>query len=427
MKIQSIKAQEILDSRGQPTVSATVYLSNGVSGSAAVPAGASTGSHEAHELRDNDPKRFGGRGVLRAVANVEKIAEQLAGREAADQATLDKIMLDLDGTPDKANLGANAILAVSLAAAAAEAKAEKKPLYVYLSQFSQQKNKLVLPIPLMNILNGGRHANWTTDFQEYLIVPFGFAEFGEALRAGAEIYQSLRQLLVDKKQTATVGDEGGFAPAVADNEEPLRLISQAIERAGYDLGREVALGLDAAASEFYKNGQYCLAKVGRDLNGEEMLSWYRTLSKKYPLISLEDPLAEDDWNNWSVLTAALPETQIIGDDLYATNPERLAEGLKRRASNSILVKVNQIGTLSETMAVINRAQAAGWSAVISHRSGETEDTFIADLAVAFGVGQIKIGAPARGERTVKYNRLLAIAEQLGAADFGHWPIKINYV
>jgi len=422
MKIRSIEAREILDSRGQPTVSATVSLADGTSGTAAVPAGASTGSHEARELRDNDDKRFGGRGVLQAVANVEKISQRLVGMDAAEQAVLDRAMIDLDGTPDKKKLGANAILAVSLAAACAEAKAEKKPLYAYLAKFNlERQERFTLPIPLLNVINGGRHANWSTDFQEYLILPIGAASFSQALRMGAEVYTQLRQILKQRGQPLTVGDEGGFAPAVETNEEPLELLVQAISKAGYQPGKDIALGLDVAASEFFQDKVYELKKEKEKFSAEELAAYYQKLAGDYPLVSLEDPFAEDDWQAFSRFSAA-NNLQVVGDDLYATNLERLRRGLEEKSSNAILIKPNQIGTLTETMAVINEAKQHGWATIISHRSGETEDSFIADLAVAAGAGQIKAGAPARGERLAKYNRLLKIEEQL--AESGHyarWP------
>lgn len=423
MKIRSIKATEILDSRGNPTITATVNLEDGTSGSASVPSGASTGSYEAHELRDGDEKRFGGKGVLKAVANVEKINEKLVGMEAAEQEAIDKVMIELDGTPNKSNLGANAILAVSMAVAVAEAKAEKKPLYAYLTKFNPKfSGKYVLPIPMMNIMNGGQHANWATDIQEYMILPIGSKSVKEAIRAGAEIYAALKTILKSKGYAVAVGDEGGFAPAVGSNAEPFELISQAIQAAGYNLGSDVALGIDAAASEFFKDGQYNLKKENKTLTGTELNNFYAELAEKYPIVSLEDPFAEDDWDSFAGLTERLSGKQIVGDDLYVTNLSRLEDGLKKKATNSILIKLNQIGTLTETIAAVNHAHEHGWTAVISHRSGETEDTFIADLAVAMGTGQIKTGAPARSERTAKYNRLIKIEEQAApATEYAKWP------
>lgn len=423
MKIRSIKATEILDSRGNPTITATVNLEDGTSGSASVPSGASTGSYEAHELRDGDEKRFGGKGVLKAVANVEKINEKLVGMEAAEQEAIDKAMIELDGTPNKSNLGANAILAVSMAVAVAEAKAEKKPLYAYLTKFNPKfSGKYVLPIPMMNIMNGGQHANWATDIQEYMILPIGSKSVKEAIRAGAEIYAALKTILKSKGYATAVGDEGGFAPAVGSNAEPFELISQAIQAAGYNLGSDVALGIDAAASEFFKDGQYNLKKENKTLTGTELNNFYAELAEKYPIVSLEDPFAEDDWDGFAGLTERLSGKQIVGDDLYVTNLSRLEDGLKKKATNSILIKLNQIGTLTETIAAVNHAHEHGWTAVISHRSGETEDTFIADLAVAMGTGQIKTGAPARSERTAKYNRLIKIEEQASpTTEYAKWP------
>ncbi len=423
MKIRSIRATEILDSRGNPTVAATVNLEDGSAGLAAVPSGASTGSHEALELRDQDPKRYGGLGVLKAVANVDKISERLIGLEAADQAAIDKTMIELDGTPNKANLGANAILAVSMAVACAQAKAENQPLYAYLSKFNPKfDGHFILPIPLMNIMNGGRHANWATDIQEYMILPIGFKTVKEAIRAGDEIYKSLKKVLKKQGYNLTVGDEGGFAPAVKSNEEPFVLISQAVAAAGYQLGSDIVLGIDAAASEFFSDGRYKLKKEQADWSGPELANWYAGLLDKYPIVSWEDPFAEDDWQNFADLTERFKGKQIVGDDLYVTNAERLRQGLAKRATNSILIKLNQIGTVSETIAVVNQAREHGWTAIISHRSGETEDTFIADLAVAMGMGQLKSGAPARSERTAKYNRLIKIEEQASpAASYAKWP------
>jgi enolase len=423
MKIRSIKASEILDSRANPTVSATVTLADGSAGTAAVPSGASTGSHEALELRDNDPKRYGGQGVLKAVANVDKIAEALIGLEAADQAVIDKTMIELDGTDNKANLGANAILAVSMAVAVAEAKAEKKHLFSYLAKFNpEHQGQFILPIPLLNIMNGGKHADWATDIQEYMILPIGAKSMAEAMRMGAEVYDCLKEVLKDKKYNLNVGDEGGFAPAASSNTEPLDLISEAVKRAGYNLGTDIALAIDAAASEFFSGGQYELKKEKQTLGGLELINFYKDLVAKYPIVSLEDPLAEDDWDNFATLTASLPDKQIVGDDLYVTNLSRLKMGIAKKASNSILIKLNQIGTLSETIAVILEAKRNGWTTIISHRSGETEDTFIADLAVAFGTGQIKSGAPARSERTAKYDRLMKIEELITTgSSYAKWP------
>jgi len=426
MKIRSIKATEILDSRANPTLSATVNLDDGSSGSASVPSGASTGSHEAHELRDGQADRFAGKGVLQAVANVEKIAEKLIGMEADDQTACDQAMIELDGTNNKSNLGANAILAVSMALAVAEAKSEKKPLYAYLAKFNPSSDgKFILPVPMMNIMNGGQHANWATDIQEYMILPIGFKSIKEAIRAGAEVYGCLKTILKDKGYATTVGDEGGFAPTVKSNEEPFELISQAVAKAGYDLGSQIVLGIDAAASEFFKDGSYHLKKEGTTLSGQELADFYAKLIAKYPIVSLEDPFAEDDWDSFSQFSANFKNKQIVGDDLYVTNLARLQIGLDKQASNSILIKLNQIGTLSETISAMNKARDNKWTAIVSHRSGETEDTFIADLAVAMGMGQIKTGAPARSERTAKYNRLIKIEEQATPATvYAKWPFKV---
>ncbi len=423
MKIRTIKASEILDSRANPTISATVVLEDGSSGTSAVPSGASTGSYEAHELRDGDSKRFAGNGVLKAVVNVDKIAEKLIGLEAGDQQIIDQTMLDLDGTENKSTLGANAILSVSLAVAVAEAKAEKKPLFAYLAKFNPDYNgKFVLPIPMMNIMNGGKHANWATDIQEYMIMPVGAKSMAQAVRMGAEVYGRLKEVLKDKQYNINVGDEGGFAPAVSSNAEPFALISEAIERAGYALGTEIVLAIDAAASEFFTDGQYNLKKENKTMSGLELVNFYKDLAKQYPIVSLEDPFHEDDWDSFATLTASLSGKQVVGDDLYVTNLSRLKMGIVKKASNSILIKLNQIGTLSETMATILEARQHGLTSVISHRSGETEDTFIADLAAAFGTGQIKTGAPARSERTVKYNRLMKIEELITTgSEYAKWP------
>ena len=425
MKIRSIKALEILDSRGNPTIETTVSLEDGARGVAAVPSGASTGSHEAVELRDHDD-RYHEQGVLKAIANVEKIGAKLLGVEAADQANIDQTMIDLDGTDNKSNLGANAILSVSLAVACAQAQSEKKPLFNYLTKFNPQHDgKYHLPIPMMNIMNGGKHANWASDIQEYLIIPVGAKDFAEALRCGAEVYAALKKVLQDAGYEVAVGDEGGFAPQVKTNDEPFSLISQAVTTAGYQMGKDVVLAIDAAASEFYEQGQYNLRKAGK-MTTEELSKFYQDLVNKYPIVSVEDIFAEDDWAGFTTWLAKNPQLQLVGDDLYATNLQRLQKGIAQQATNSILVKLNQIGTLSETIAVILAAREAGLTSVISHRSGETEDTFIADLSVAMGTGQIKTGAPARSERTAKYNRLLHIADQLESqAAYAVWPFGLS--
>jgi enolase len=409
--IKGIKAREILDSRGWPTLEAEVVLSDGGSGRAAVPSGASTGRHEAVELRDGDAARFNGKGVLRAVANVNKtIAPALAGLPADDQPAVDQRLIELDGTANKSKLGANAILAASLAVARAAAASKGQPLYRYLGGRSSYR----LPVPLLNILNGGRHAAGSTDFQEFMVVPAGAASFSQALRMGAEVYHSLKAVLRDRGLNTSVGDEGGFAPALSSNKEALELIMLAISGAGYEPGRDCFLALDPAASEFYRDGKYVLAREGLALTSEQMVEFYVNWEADYPIISIEDGLAEDDWDGWRLLTQRLGDrVQLVGDDLYVTNIDRLRRGIEIEASNSILIKPNQIGTLTETIAAVRMAKDTGWTAVVSHRSGETEDTTIADLAVGLDTGQIKTGAPARTERTAKYNRLLRIEEELG--------------
>ena len=409
--ISAIRAREILDSRGNPTVHAEVSLAGGATGAAAVPSGASTGAHEAVERRDGDPSRYGGRGVLGAVAAANgEIAEALRGADAADRAGIDRIMRELDGTPNKGRLGANAILAVSLAAACAAAAQAGEPLYRWLGG----EAAATLPVPLANILNGGAHADGGCDFQEFMIAPIGAPSFAEALRAAAEVYHALRGILAGRGLSTGLGDEGGFAPSLEDNEAAVALVLEAIEAAGYRPGADVALAMDPAASELHRDGGYRLASEGRTLDSAELTTLWRDWCGRYPLISLEDGLDEDDWEGWPRLTAALDGlAQTVGDDLLATNPERLRRAIEAQAANSILVKVNQIGTLSEALEAVRIAREAGWTAVISHRSGETEDTAIADIAVASNAGLIKTGAPARSERVAKYNRLLRIAEELG--------------
>jgi len=409
--IEDIVAREILDSRGNPTVEAEVVLSGGAMGMAAVPSGASTGVHEALELRDGDKARFSGKGVLKAVDNInENLAMELAGWDALDQVGIDEFMLGLDGTANKGKLGANAILAVSLAVAKAAANALGLPLYRYVGGVQAR----VLPVPMLNILNGGKHAENSTDLQEFMVMPVGAPSFAEALRWGSEIYQQLKKVLQSKKYNTNVGDEGGFAPSLGSNAEAIELILKAIEKAGFEPGREVYLALDPAASELYEDGVYVLKKEGRKLSGAEMVEFYADWVAKYPIISLEDGLAEDDWKSWQLLQQRIGErVQIVGDDLLVTNVERLALGIERKAANSILIKLNQIGTLTETIAAVEMAKRASWTAVISHRSGETEDTTIADLAVALNAGQIKTGAPCRSDRVAKYNQLLRIEEELG--------------
>jgi len=409
--IEDVAAREILDSRGNPTIQVEVLLIGGARGVAGVPSGASTGAHEAVELRDGDKKRYGGKGVLNAVANVhDAISDAIVGLDATDQTTLDEVMIALDGTPNKAKLGANAILGVSLAVAKAAANAQNQPLYRYLGGVSAR----TLPVPMMNILNGGKHADNSTDMQEYMILPVGAPSFREALRWCAEVYQALKKVLHDKKLNTNVGDEGGFAPSLGSNREALEVIVDAIGKAGYKPGVDIFLGMDPASSEFYENGKYVLAREGRTLNSKEMVDLYEQWINEYPIISLEDGLAEDDWEGWAHLRQRLgSRIQIMGDDLFVTNTERLRRGIIEQSANSILIKLNQIGTLTETLAAIEMAKRASFSAVVSHRSGETEDSTIADLVVATNAGQIKTGAPARSERVAKYNRLLIIEDELG--------------
>lgn len=409
--IQEVMAREILDSRGNPTIEVEVLLLGGESGVAAVPSGASTGVHEAVELRDDDKSRYGGKGVLNAVRNVnETIREAIVGFDATDQIMLDEIMIELDGTPNKAKLGANAILGVSLAVAKAAANAQQQPLYRYLGGVAAQ----TLPVPMMNILNGGKHADNSTDMQEYMVLPVGAPTFREALRMGAEVYQSLKKVLHGKKLNTNVGDEGGFAPSLGSNREALEVIVAAIETAGYKPGVDIFLGMDPAASEFYDNGKYVLAREGRTLTSSEMVDLYEQWISEYPIITIEDGLSEDDWDGWKLLRQRLGDRiQLVGDDLFVTNTTRLKRGIQEHAANSILIKLNQIGTLTETMAAIEMAKRAAFTAVVSHRSGETEDTTIADLVVATNAGQIKTGSPARSERVAKYNRLLVIEDELG--------------
>ncbi|MBI2886348.1 MAG: phosphopyruvate hydratase [Chloroflexi bacterium] len=411
MNIQDLRAREILDSRGNPTVEVEAHLSDGTWGRAAVPSGASTGAHEALELRDGDPARFGGLGVLRAVANVqEKILPAVRGMPAGDQAALDRRLLELDGTPNKGSLGANAILGVSLAVAHAAAMARQLPLYRALGG----QGATTLPVPMMNILNGGRHALDSTDFQEFMVMPVGAGSFSHALRMGAEVYQALKKLVRARGFHTNVGDEGGFAPSLASNREALELVTEAIRAAGYQPGTDCALALDLAASEFFHEGRYVLEKEGRSLTSQEMVDFLAGWAAAYPIVSIEDGLAEDDWPGWELLTRRLGErVQLVGDDLFVTNTQRIQQGIQRGCANSLLVKLNQIGTLTETLAAMELARTAGWTSVVSHRSGETEDTTIADLAVASGCGQIKTGAPARSERVAKYNRLLRIEAELG--------------
>lgn len=410
-EIIAVGAREILDSRGNPTIEVDVELMGGASGRAAVPSGASTGEHEALELRDGDPKRYGGKGVLRAVDHVvSEIAPQVVGCDALDQFGLDRVMLDLDGTPSKSKLGANAILGVSMAVARAAADAVGLPLWRYLGGARAH----VLPTPQMNIINGGAHADSGLEIQEFMVVPVGFDSFAEALRAGAETFHNLKKLLKEEGQSTGVGDEGGFAPHLDTNEQALSFVARAIEAAGYRPGEQIAIALDCAASEFFddKKGLYTLDKKPVDASG--LVEIYADYCAKYPIISIEDGMDENDWDGWKVLTDALGEkVQLVGDDLFVTNTERVQMGIDRGVANAILIKVNQIGTVSETLSTIQLGALHGYASIISHRSGETEDTFIADLAVATGVGQIKTGSASRSERIAKYNQLLRIEEQLG--------------
>ncbi|HZO80351.1 MAG TPA: phosphopyruvate hydratase [Candidatus Binataceae bacterium] len=409
--IARVAAQEILDSRGNPTIRVTVRLEDGSLGSADVPSGASTGSREAHELRDGDPHRYGGKGVLKAVSNVNQvIGSRVRGLDAIDQPKLDRTLIDLDGTRDKSRLGANAILGVSLAAARAAAAARQLPLYRHLAPDAR-----LLPVPMMNILNGGRHAESGVDFQEYMVVPAGAPSFAEALRMGAEVFHALAGVLKSRGHSTGVGDEGGFAPSLRSNEEPIELILEAIVKAGYRPGEHAWIALDPATSEFYQDGKYVFARSdGQARDAQAMVRLYSDWIDRYPIISLEDGLAEDDWSGWRLLTSELGErVQIVGDDIFVTNPEIIRRAIEEKVANSVLIKLNQIGTLTETLEAVRIARAARYTCVISHRSGETEDTTIADFAVATGAGQIKTGSACRGERIAKYNRLLAIEAELG--------------
>jgi enolase len=409
--IEEIVAREILDSRGNPTVEVEVILASGAIGRAAVPSGASTGVHEAVELRDGDESRYGGKGVFKAVDNVNTvIADELFSWDALDQVGIDEFLVGLDGTPNKGRLGANAILGVSLAVAKAAADILGLPLYRYIGGVSAR----TLPVPMMNILNGGKHAVGSTDLQEFMVMPVGAESFAEALRWGAETYHSLKRVLKGRGYNTNVGDEGGFAPSLGSNEEAVEVIVEAIEKASYRPGEDIYIALDPAASEIYEGGQYHLKKEGRVLSGQEMVAFYEDWVSKYPIISIEDGLAEDDWESWQLLTARIGDrVQIVGDDLLVTSVERVGRAIQEKAANSLLCKVNQIGTLTEAIAAVTMAQRAGWTAVVSHRSGETEDVTIADLVVALNAGQIKTGAPCRSDRVAKYNQLLRIEEKLG--------------
>jgi enolase len=412
-KIAKIVAREILDSRGNPTVEVDVTLKDKSFGRAAVPSGASTGSHEAVELRDGD-KRYMGKGVQKAVKNVNTIISKALVNKEFDQRKIDTTMIALDGTQNKGKLGANAILGVSMAFARAAAQNQKTPLYKYFNKIAKTKNTIQLPVPMMNILNGGKHAEKSTDFQEFMIMPIGVKSFSEALRCGAEIFHTLKKILHTRGLATTVGDEGGFAPSLASNEDAIKVILEAIEKAGYIAGKDVGIALDVAATELYKDGKYHLACENRTLTSEEMVSFYADWCAKYPIVSIEDGLAEDDWAGYKLLTEKLGKKfQIVGDDLFVTNIERLAMGIEQGVGNSILIKLNQIGTVSETIDSINLAKKAGYTSIISHRSGETEDTTIADFVVGTGTGQIKTGSLSRTDRVAKYNQLLRLEEELG--------------
>jgi enolase len=420
--IETIHGREVLDSRGNPTVEVEVSLFDGSWGRVIVPSGASTGVHEALEMRDGDKSRFGGKGVLKAVENVNsELSELFLGWDAIDQRAIDLAMIEVDGTENKSRLGANAILGVSLAVAKAAANSLQLPLYRYIGGV----NAHLLPVPMLNILNGGAHTGWqSTDAQEFMIMPLGAETFSEGLRWGAEIYQELKAVLREKGYTALVGDEGGFAPALKSNAEAVELILVAIEKAGYKAGEQVSIALDPAASEFYDidRGVYQLRSEGKELSGEELVEFWESWVRQYPIVSIEDGLAQDDWDSWQLMTAKMGDTiQIVGDDLLVTNPERVRKGVELKACNSLLVKVNQIGTLTETLEAVQVCREAGWRAVTSHRSGETEDSTIADLSVAIHMGQIKTGAPARSDRVAKYNQLLRIEDELGeSAQYAGW-------
>ncbi len=411
--IEDVIAREILDSRGNPTIEVELFLEGGAVGTAMVPSGASTGSHEAVELRDGDDARYSGKGVLTAVKNVnDVIRPELLGTDALDQVSLDRLLIELDGTPNKSKLGANTLLGISLAAARASADEVGLPLYRYLGGAGAR----VMPVPLVNILNGGKHAIDSTDFQEFMIAPVGAPSFREGLRWASEVFHALGTILHDEGFATTVGDEGGYAPSLGSNEDAIGAVMTAIERAGYSPGEQVAIALDPATTELYADGRYVLAREGRNLTGDELIDFWADWAERYPVISIEDGLAEDDWEGWTALTARLGDRlQLVGDDLLVTSTQRLERAIRERCANAILVKLNQIGTLTETVEAVEMAQHAGWRAIISHRSGETEDTSIADLAVALNTGQIKTGSVSRSERIAKYNRLLRIEEELGDA------------
>ncbi len=426
-KIKSVIGREILDSRGNPTVEVDLFLQDGSMGRAAVPSGASTGSHEACELRDGDKKRYGGKGVLKAVANVNTTIAKVLKGKALDQKGLDTLLIKLDGTENKTKLGANAILGVSMAFARAQAVSQKKPLWKYFKDISKTK-AVILPVPMMNILNGGAHAENSTDLQEFMIMPVGAKSFKEALRWGSEIFHELKKILKSRKLNTSVGDEGGYAPTLPSNEAAIEIILEAVKNAGYTPGKDIGIAIDAAASEFYKDGKYVLKTEGKTLSSEEMVAFYADWVKKFPIVSIEDGLSEDDWEGYKLMTKTLgKKVQIVGDDLFVTNINRLKMGIDGKAGNSILIKLNQIGTVSETIDAIVMARNAGFNSIISHRSGETEDATISDFVVGLGTGEIKTGSLCRGERTAKYNQLLRIEESLGkkAVFLGKNVFKIN--
>jgi len=418
MKIVDIRSRQILDSRGNPTVEADVYLENRMIGRAAVPSGASTGTHEAVELRDGDPKLYGGKSVLKAVNNINtEIKNALLGMDPSDQEAIDKKLIELDGTPNKGRLGANAILAVSLAAAHAAAKVIDQPLFEYLRRKYEVRTPATLPLPMFNVINGGKHGDWAADLQEFMILPVGATSFAHALQMGAEVFHNLSKVLHHKGYSVMVGDEGGFAPKLQKgNAEAFELLSLAVEKAGYRLGEDIVFGIDAAASEFYHNGMYSLEAEGKKLTSDEMVDWLIDLTTKYPIVSMEDCLDQEDWEGWKNITAKIGDkVQLVGDDLFVTNTKFLERGIAEKAGNAILIKVNQIGTLTETINAVDMAQKAGWNSIISHRSGETEDTTIAHIVVALATGQIKTGSLSRTDRIAKYNELLRIEEGLGAS------------
>ena len=413
--IKDIRGREILDSRGNPTVEVDVILSDSSFGRAAVPSGASTGSHEALELRDGDKKRYGGKGVLKAVENVNVVIKKALIRKEWTQKTLDDKMIEIDGTETKSNLGANAILGVSMAFAHAMAQSQKKPLYKYFAQIAKTGKPMSLPLPMMNILNGGKHAENSTDLQEFMVMPVGAKSWSQALQMGTEVFHALKKLLHDRKLSTTVGDEGGYAPSLPSNEGALEVILEAITNAGYKPGKDIAIAIDGAATELYKDSAYHLEREGKVLSSEELVSFYGAWLKKYPIVSIEDGFSEDDWSGWKLMTKGYgKKVQIVGDDLFVTNIKRLEQGIAEKAGNSILIKLNQIGTVSETIDAIKMAHKAGMTAVVSHRSGETEDTTISHFVVGLGCGQIKTGSLCRSERVAKYNELLRIEEELGA-------------